>query len=152
MHYRNRHNNRRNQNIFFPFFGVVFLFTFATLLWVSLRPEQLATNPLPENLVTPLQSSVQKNLTSLVPNLHFLLSFHLIKYTLVLKLFIFGFQYLFKEDPCRPKPTTEQKLLDLPVTLVTAASGSYFGHLQNLVGSVHYWEPTMEVISRQNQF
>lgn len=150
MYHRNRHHHRKKQNIFFPFFGVVFLFTFLALLWVSLHPEQIEKNTLPENVITSLQSSVQKNFTALVSNLPFFFLLHPISMN-GLKLFILRFQYTFKEDPCRPKPTTEQKLLDLPLTLVTAASHSYFGHLQNLVGSVHYWEPTMEVINLENQ-
>jgi hypothetical protein len=51
----------------------------------------------------------------------------------------------YNHDPCKPKPTTDPELLDLPLTLVTAASSGFVGHLGNIVGSAHYWEPNLEI-------
>ena len=31
------------------------------------------------------------------------------------------------------------------ITIVTGATSSYFGQLKNLIGSIHVWEPTLDI-------
>eukprot|EP00727_Mastigamoeba_balamuthi_P013174 m51a1_g848 hypothetical protein (498) ;mRNA; r:782885-784778 len=46
---------------------------------------------------------------------------------------------------CRPRAQPDPRSAAVPLTVVTAASEMFFGRLENLVGSVHLWEPALEV-------
>eukprot|EP00727_Mastigamoeba_balamuthi_P010808 m51a1_g635 hypothetical protein (686) ;mRNA; r:155996-158431 len=54
-----------------------------------------------------------------------------------------------KEPPhkreCMPAKEVDPRAKRVPLTLVTAASEGFTGHLTNFLGSVHLWEPNLEV-------
>lgn len=55
-------------------------------------------------------------------------------------------QEKYPRDTCLPRPTTSTDLLDLPLTVITATSESYVGHVHNLIGSIHTHHPNVEVV------
>ena len=50
-----------------------------------------------------------------------------------------------EEDICHPSHGEEEFSKLVPLTIVTAANSGYYGHLTNILGSIQYWEPDMQI-------